>query len=107
MHEHPLVVGAEHTAERWLPDRRRAGARPVRTAEDIERDIEWESEPRYDERGREEALRVGERVRHPMFGLGRVVALAGSGESLKVTVDFIGAGVRKLMAAYAALERVG
>jgi DNA helicase-2/ATP-dependent DNA helicase PcrA len=100
-------VPAEHTAERWLPDRRRGAARPLRTAEEIERDIEWESEPRYDERGREEALRVGERVRHPMFGVGWVVALSGKGESLKVTVDFNGAGVRKLMAAYAALERVG
>src|SRR5262245_32212054 len=49
-------VPAEHTLERWLADRRRAGARPMRTAEAIEREIEWESEPRYDERGREEAL---------------------------------------------------
>ncbi len=96
-------VPVEHTVERWLGDRgRRATAAPRWS----EREIEWESEPKLDESGREAPLRVGERVRHPVFGLGRVLAVTGKGETLKVTIDFNGGGVRKLMAAYAALERL-
>ncbi len=51
------------------------------------------------------AFRAGERVRHPRFGWGTVVAQRGAGEDLEVTVAFPGGGVRSLLARYAQLER--
>lgn len=48
---------------------------------------------------------VGQRVRHAEFGAGVIRAVEGSGEHVKLTVRFDRAGVRKLMARYAALER--
>jgi DNA helicase-2/ATP-dependent DNA helicase PcrA len=50
-------------------------------------------------------FRAGEKVRHPRFGWGTVVAQRGSGEDLEVTVAFPGGGVRSLLARYAQLER--
>jgi DNA helicase-2/ATP-dependent DNA helicase PcrA len=64
-------------------------------------------EPVFDDDGREARLRVGERVRHPLFGIGQVMETSGHGQSLKVTIQFGHAGRRKLMAAYASLERIG
>ncbi|MGC8486727.1 MAG: ATP-dependent helicase [Clostridia bacterium] len=51
------------------------------------------------------SFQAGERVRHPRFGWGTVVAQRGSGEDLEVTVAFPGGGVRSLLARYAQLER--
>ncbi|MEK9145347.1 MAG: 3'-5' exonuclease, partial [Elusimicrobiota bacterium] len=48
-------------------------------------------------------VRVGLRVRHPEFGMGRVVAKDGSGEGLKVTVAFDSGATRKLLVRYAPL----
>ncbi len=53
-----------------------------------------------------EGLRAGVRVRHPLFGVGTVLRADGRGEDLKVTVAFAGAGTRRLVARYAALELV-
>jgi DNA helicase-2/ATP-dependent DNA helicase PcrA len=50
-------------------------------------------------------FQAGERVRHPRFGWGTVVAARGSGEDLEVTVAFPGGGVRSLLVRYAQLER--
>ncbi len=47
----------------------------------------------------------GERVVHETFGPGTIVELSGFGRDLKVTVDFVDFGRRKLMVRYAALER--
>ena len=49
-------------------------------------------------------LRAGVRVRHPLFGVGTVLRADGRGEALKVTVAFTGAGTKRLVARYAALE---
>ncbi len=81
-------------------DEERAGA-PARA------DAAWESEPILDANGREAELRIGERVRHPVFGDGLVLGTSGHGETLKVTVEFGWAGVRKLFAAFASLQRIG
>ncbi len=51
-------------------------------------------------------LRAGARVRHPLFGVGTVLRADGRGEALKVTVAFAGAGTKRLVARYAALELV-
>ncbi|MFQ5664887.1 MAG: UvrD-helicase domain-containing protein [Candidatus Binatia bacterium] len=49
-------------------------------------------------------FRVGGRVRHPVFGMGVVRAVDGSGQRTKLTVRFDRAGLKKLVARYASLE---
>jgi DNA helicase-2/ATP-dependent DNA helicase PcrA len=51
-------------------------------------------------------LRPGVRVRHPLFGVGTVLRLEGSGDDLKLTVSFPGVGAKKLVARFAGLETV-
>jgi DNA helicase-2/ATP-dependent DNA helicase PcrA len=50
---------------------------------------------------------VGERVVHPRWGPGVVVAVRGRGPEAEVTVDFPDAGQRTLLVGYARLERAG
>jgi len=52
------------------------------------------------------AFRVGQRVQHAEFGAGTVRAVEGSGERTKLTVRFERAGLKKLIARYAALETI-
>ena len=47
---------------------------------------------------------VGQWVRHPRWGRGRVTAREGYGEKLKLTIRFSGNLTKKVMAAYARLE---
>jgi len=49
----------------------------------------------------------GERVRHPAFGEGVVVAARGEGARAEVTVHFESVGLKKLLVKYAGLERIG
>jgi len=49
--------------------------------------------------------RVGERVRHPRFGGGTIVAVQGAGETAQVAVAFPGNGIKQLLVQYAGLER--
>ncbi len=49
-------------------------------------------------------FRGGERVKHPRFGLGTVVGVAGEGSKVEVTVVFDAAGARRLSARYANLS---
>jgi DNA helicase-2/ATP-dependent DNA helicase PcrA len=51
-------------------------------------------------------VRIGMRVRHAQFGVGSVVAVEEHGDDFKVTVKFVSAGTKKLLASYAKLERV-
>jgi DNA helicase-2/ATP-dependent DNA helicase PcrA len=51
-------------------------------------------------------LRPGDRVRHPLFGVGTILRHDGTGESLRLTVTFAGLGAKRLVARYAGLERV-
>lgn len=48
----------------------------------------------------------GTRVRHPQFGLGRVLTIAASGAQTRARVQFNTAGVKTLILQYARLERV-
>jgi DNA helicase-2/ATP-dependent DNA helicase PcrA len=52
-----------------------------------------------------EPLAPGDRVRHPHFGLGRVFACEGRGETVRWTVDFDAAGRKTLAPPFARLER--
>jgi len=48
----------------------------------------------------------GEVVRHPVFGIGRIVEVYGSREMASVKVSFNVGGTKHLMLAYAKLEKV-
>ena len=50
------------------------------------------------------ALRVGSRVRHPLFGTGEVLEKTGSGEAAKALIRFQNGRVAKLVLRYAPLE---
>lgn len=49
-------------------------------------------------------IKVGIKVMHDTFGLGKVVQLVGSGESQKVTVAFEGNNIKQLMLKFAKLK---
>jgi DNA helicase-2/ATP-dependent DNA helicase PcrA len=55
--------------------------------------------------GRGDAFAVGQRVGHAQFGPGTICAVEGSGDRTKLTVRFDGAGLKKLIARFAALQR--
>lgn len=48
---------------------------------------------------------IGQRVRHPTFGLGTIVNIENDGEDRRFTVSFPQHGTRKLIERYAKLER--
>ncbi len=48
-------------------------------------------------------FRVDDRVRHTRFGIGRILELAGEGESAEALVDFVDVGPKRLLLAYAPL----
>ena len=50
------------------------------------------------------AYRGGEKVRHPKFGEGQVLAVAGTGDKQEVSVHFAGVGVKKLLVKFANLS---
>ena len=54
--------------------------------------------------GDEAPMRLGQRVRHPKFGDGVVLAWEGSGSHARVQVNFETAGTKWLVLAYAKLE---
>jgi len=61
--------------------------------------------PKYEDYSQEvPRLVMGSMVKHAAFGVGRVMAKEGSGESLKITVRFNQVGTKKLMVKYANLE---
>ncbi|MEE8425511.1 MAG: 3'-5' exonuclease, partial [Elusimicrobiota bacterium] len=49
-------------------------------------------------------VKSGQRVKHPEFGLGKVIEKSGSGEALKVTVVFDNGKTKKLLLRYAPLS---
>ena len=49
---------------------------------------------------------TGDRVRHQKFGEGTVVNIADGGRDYEVTVEFDSAGVKKMFASFAKLEKV-
>ena len=53
----------------------------------------------------EMAYRGGEKVTHPKFGEGQVLAVAGVGDRQEVTVHFASAGTKKLLVKFANLTK--
>ncbi len=64
------------------------------------------SGPRYDYSDSQLPLDLepGSRVIHPRFGVGTIVTLTGSGRSAKAEIEFDGAGLKKVVLAYADLR---
>ncbi|MDG9705614.1 DNA helicase PcrA [Streptomyces sp. DH37] len=52
------------------------------------------------------ALEAGDRVTHDSFGLGRVVAVKGSGDNAEATIDFGGDKPKRLLLRYAPVEKL-
>ena len=52
------------------------------------------------------AYETGDRVSHVKFGEGTVTAIVEGGRDYEVTVDFDGAGTKKMFAAFAKLRKV-
>ena len=49
---------------------------------------------------------VGDRVRHIKFGEGTVMNIVEGGRDFEVTVDFDGAGTKKMFAGFARLQKI-
>jgi DNA helicase-2/ATP-dependent DNA helicase PcrA len=50
------------------------------------------------------SLKIGSRVMHDKFGMGKVIQLIGAGENQKATVSFEGNNVKQLMLKFAKLK---
>jgi len=55
----------------------------------------------------DEIMQVGRLVAHPTFGRGKILNVAGYGESLQLEIMFTGLGVKKIMVRYAKLKVIG
>ncbi len=51
-------------------------------------------------------FRPGDSVRHPRYGIGRVMDISGYGEDLRATVQFQTVGVKRLVLKFAGLRKV-
>ena len=66
-----------------------------------------DEQPDYDSEAlTADALKAGKFVEHEIFGKGKIVYVAGSGESLKAVVDFPQVGRKNLLLKYARLKIV-
>ncbi len=69
----------------------------------------FDDEPRqssYSQLPEDQGYRLGERVIHPFFGEGKVVAMSGQNQNLKLTIDFTSVGRKQIMVAYAKLQKI-
>ena len=61
--------------------------------------------PNYEDESQEAVhIAIGQRVRHALFGIGKIVSAEGRGDNLKLTVRFEEAGTKKLVLKYANLQ---
>ncbi len=56
--------------------------------------------------GSSSGFRSNQRVRHAKYGQGLIVRVEGEGEDAKLTINFPGYGMKKLVAKYAGLEKL-
>jgi DNA helicase-2/ATP-dependent DNA helicase PcrA len=52
-------------------------------------------------------LRVGDDVAHEAFGEGVIIELSGAGDTTEAVVNFRGVGEKRLLLAWAPLQRIG
>ncbi len=55
----------------------------------------------------EAQFKTGDRVRHPKFGRGMVIESVVVGDDEEVTVAFEDQGLKRLLASFARLEKIG
>jgi DNA helicase-2/ATP-dependent DNA helicase PcrA len=58
------------------------------------------------ERCDDSSFKIRDRVRHPRYGSGRIMKIEGSGDNVKLTIQFDGQGIKVFMEKYTPLERV-
>ncbi|MFC1521937.1 ATP-dependent helicase [Elusimicrobiota bacterium] len=58
---------------------------------------QWQHKPRF---------RHGSRVKHPIFGEGRILSITGADDGTKITIRFISGSTRKFLAKLAPLELI-
>lgn len=78
--------------------------KPKSVRKPVYHDYEYEPMPDYENESQESPLYVGCLVKHDIFGTGKIRAMEGTGQDLKLAVDFDGIGVKKLLYRYAQLE---
>jgi len=92
-----------------LMSRARANAARARTAREVAEEKSASprraASSRRQQKQSDDAWKAGDRVRHPKYGPGVVVTAEADGDDWKVTVAFKNAGVKKLLAGVARLER--
>ncbi|MDX8387261.1 MAG: UvrD-helicase domain-containing protein [Ghiorsea sp.] len=64
------------------------------------------SQPAHAMSGESQSIAVGCSVKHPSFGEGIIVELEGSGDAVRVSIEFESSGIKRLMLKYAALQVV-
>jgi len=74
------------------------------TRKPVYQNYEFEPMPDYENESQESPLHVGCRVKHDLFGVGIIQAMEGTGQNLKIAVNFEGIGIKKLLNRYAQLE---
>ena len=52
-------------------------------------------------------LVVGQTIEHERFGIGKVIAVEGTGENTKATVEFRNAGTKQLLLKFARFKVIG
>ena len=86
---------------------RRSSARAVQAATSSGREaLPRAAEDGYSRAHRPTGLGKGVRVRHPKYGEGIIAAREGEGDDAKITVQFSGYGIKKLVEKFAQLERL-
>ena len=72
----------------------------------VNRHEEVPPEPRYEDYSQDTVeYRVGQYVKHKMYGRGRILSISGFGGDMKLTILFNNGNRKKLMAKFASLER--
>ncbi|MEJ5350258.1 MAG: UvrD-helicase domain-containing protein [Melioribacteraceae bacterium] len=90
-------------SELYGPGNRRAGRR--KAGAEVEFDEYYqESYDDYDQERR--SLRVGSRVSHSVFGVGKILAINGTGDMQKVTIAFEEYGTKQLLTKFANLKLI-
>ena len=76
----------------------------------VQRETRWESSDNGDDGQAEISdydFQAGDKVEHPKFGQGTIIMAAPSGDDLEVQVAFQDLGIKKFLASFANLEKVG
>ncbi|MFH1620376.1 MAG: UvrD-helicase domain-containing protein [bacterium] len=77
---------------------------PETAAKPGEEDFHIIAEPYQLSASRQGRILKGQKVRHPVFGTGKIISQSGSGEAAKVTIFFDRGGIQTFMLRYAPLE---